>query len=272
MRVTPIPEHQQGMSSNPAARIDDSSPNYVTAFSRGLSVIRCFAEGHPRQTIADVAKATGLNRATSRRLLHTLERDGYVSSEKGFYMLRPAAMELGHAYLSSIGVGNSFQRRLQNLAEQVNETCSAGVLDRDDTSFVARAEPSSLRMMTLDLSVGARLPAYLTAIGRVLLADLSRDEIQTYLGSASFQPQTTHTIFTPDALEDELARIREQGFAALNQEIELEICAIAVPVRRPGRPSIGISVAAHTGQTDLATLLDESLPVLMSKSGGFARH
>ncbi len=247
----------------------DRRSSYVTAFGRGLSVLRCFSAGRPTLTIAEVARAAGLNRATARRFLHTLHRDGYLSCHDGRYTLRPAAMELGHAYLSTAVIDDVFQGHLQSLAEQVNKSCSAGALDGHDTVFLARAKPSGTRMMTLTLMVGARVPAYLTALGRVLLADLTDAELADYLDTATLRPETEHTIIDPNRLREELSAIREQGFAILNQEIESGVCAVAVPIHRRTRPPLAVSVATHVAQTPIEALR-EYLPALRHRAAEIA--
>lgn len=242
----------------------EARSTYVTAFGRGLSVIRSFSRSQPTLTIADVARATGLNRATARRFLHTLEADGYVSNDNGRYSLRPSVLELGYAYLSAMSVDDLFHKHLQELAEQVHESCSAGVLDGNDVVFVARAQTSYPRMMTLALSVGTRIPAYLTAIGRVLLAEFSDAELDAYLRQVELHQETERTITDPVALREAIKSVRELGYCLMDQEIDTGICAVAVPVYPPGRAPIAISVSAHATGTPLTTLAEHHLPMLQA--------
>jgi IclR family transcriptional regulator, pca regulon regulatory protein len=235
---------------------------YVTAFGRGLEVIRCFSGAQPARTIAEVARAAGLNRATARRFIHTLEAEGYVRAENGRYALRPRALELGYAYLSSIAVDEVVQRHLLDLAERLRESCSAGVLDGGDIVFVARAQTSYPRVMTLALTVGARIPAYLTALGRVLLAELPDDQLAGYLRTAELRRNTAHTITDPTRLRQELVAVRAGGYCVMDQEIELGVRAAAVPVHRPGRPALAISVAAHASRESVAAIEANYVPAL----------
>ncbi|WP_433365575.1 IclR family transcriptional regulator domain-containing protein [Streptosporangium sp. CA-115845] len=241
---------------------DQTRSAYVSAFGRGLAVIRCFSQSQPTLTIAEVARLTGLNRATARRFLLTLETDGYASCENGRYSLRPTILELGYSYLSTMSVDRIFQIQLHDLAEQLHESCSAGVLDGHDVVFVARAQTSYPRIMTLALSAGTRIPAYLTAIGRVLLAELSDDELDEYLSTATFRQETDRTVSDPNRLRDVIAAVRSQGYCIMDQEIETGICAVSVPVRQPNRPTMGISVAAHATRTSIQTIEREHLPAL----------
>jgi IclR family transcriptional regulator, pca regulon regulatory protein len=242
---------------------DDARDTYVTAFGRGLAVIRAFSESRPTMSIADVAKTTGLNRATARRFLHTLEADGYLANDGGRYSLRPRVLELGYAYLSSISVDEIVQQQLVALAERVHESCSAAVLDELDVVFVARARTSFPRVMTLALGVGTRIPAYLSAIGRVLLAELGEEELDAYLRAATLTKATPNTISDPAQLRTELAKIRAQNYCVMDQEIEEGILAAAVPVRRPNRQVIGISVAAHASRRSIESLERDYVPALL---------
>lgn len=236
--------------------------SYVTAFSRGLSVIRCFSESQPELTISDVARATGLNRATARRFLHTLEADGYVSSSGGRYSLRPKVLDLGYSYLSSISVSDIFQQQLAEVADRLHESCSAAVLEDTEVVFIARARTSHLRMMTLALSVGSRLPAHLTAIGRVLLAELSDEVLDDRLRRVDLNRRTERSLYNVEDLKEEIRRVREQGYCVIDQEFEVGVLAAAVPVRRPGRPTVGISVAMHGSRGSSELLRTEAVPVL----------
>jgi IclR family pca regulon transcriptional regulator len=171
-------------------------------------------------------------------------------------------LELGYAYLSSISVNDIFQQQLVELAEQLHESCSAGVLDGHDVIFVARGRTSYPRVMTLALSVGTRIPAYLTAIGRVVLADLPDDELEEYLRTAEFQKETPNTVADPAELRNEILNVRAKGYCVLDQEIEIGILAAAVPVRQPNKPTIAISVAAHASRVSVQAIGKNYLPAL----------
>lgn len=235
---------------------------YVTSFGRGLAVIRSFSAENARLTIADVAKATGLNRATARRFLYTLEADGYVGSEDGRFFLLPRVLELGYAYLASLSIGDVVQEHLTLLANSLHETCSAGVLDGHNVTFVARAQTS--RVMTLTLTVGTRVPAYVTALGRVLLAQLPEEKLERYLQTAELRRETERTITQSSQLRDELLRVREQGYSILNEEIEVGVRSVAVPLYRNGTATLAISAAAHASRVSLSALETEFLPHLQA--------
>lgn len=255
--------------SGPAA--DDHSETYVTAFSRGMAVIRCFSAANPVLTIAEVAKAAGLNRATARRFLHTLEADGYAGSENGRYSLRPRVLELGYAYLSSISVDRLVHQQLLQLADQLHESCSGGVLDGHDVVFVERAQTSHPRVMTLALHVGTRIPAYLTALGRVLLAELPDDQLEDYLRTTVLRKETANTVSDPAKLRAHILSIRAKGYCIMDQEIEIGIRAAAVPVHRPEGLALAISVASHASRHSLSYIEENYVPPLRETAAGLEK-
>jgi IclR family pca regulon transcriptional regulator len=250
---------------------EEHSETYVTAFSRGMAVIRCFSATNPVLTIAEVAKAAGLNRATARRFLHTLEADGYAGSENGRYSLRPRVLELGYAYLSSIAVDRLVHRQLLQLADQLHESCSGGVLDGHDVVFVERAQTTHPRVMTLALHVGTRIPAYLTALGRVLLAELTDDQLDEYLRTTVLRKETANTVSDPDELRAHILGIRARGYCIMDQEIEIGIRAAAVPVRRPEGPRLAISVASHASRHSLSYIEANFVPPLQDTAAGLEK-
>ncbi|WP_214102603.1 IclR family transcriptional regulator domain-containing protein [Acrocarpospora catenulata] len=264
-------QNTQETDNGPEWGDDQARSAYVSAFGRGLAVIRCFSQSQPTLTIAEVARAAGLNRATARRFLHTLETDGYASCENGRYRLRPTILELGYSYLSTMSVDSVFQFQLHDLAEKLHESCSAGVLDGHDVVFVARAQTSFPRIMTLALSVGTRIPAYLTAIGRVLLAELTDNELDEYLRTTTLRRETDRTITDPGRLREVIQTVRNQGHCIMDQEIEAGICAVSVPVRQANRPTMGISVAAHASRTSIETIEREYLPALRATGAEIER-
>jgi IclR family pca regulon transcriptional regulator len=250
---------------------DSGRSELVTGFSRGLAVIRCFSAATPALTIAEVAKAAELNRSTARRLLRTLEAEHYVNFENGRYSLRPRLLELGYAYLASVPVDHILQQQLFEVAESVRESCVAAVLDGHDAMFVARAQTTYPRVMRLALTAGTRVPAYLTAVGRVLLANLADDELEEYLRTAEFQQETPKTVSGADDLRQELTKIRKQGYCILDQEIELGIRACAVLVRRTGGPSLAISVSSHASRGTVQSVRRDHLPALQEAAAELAK-
>lgn len=243
------------------AHTPDRPAEFVQSLERGLSVIRAFSHDRPRLTLSEVARETGMTRAAARRFLITLESLGYVSSDGRLFALRPSVLQLGYAYLSSFSLSEIAQDHLENLADQLRESCSASVLDGQDIVYVARA--STNRIMTVGLSVGARLPAYCTSMGRVLLAALDPVELEDYLGSVSLPARTHRTITDVATLRAELTRVRDQGWCLLDQELEDGVRSVAVPVHdASGRIVAAINTSAHVTRVTLDMLRNDFLPGL----------
>ena len=226
---------------------------FVYSLESGLSVIRCFSDERPRLTLSEVARQTGLSRASARRSLLTLQTLGYVGSDERQFFLTPRVLTLGYAYLSSLSFADVAQSHLADLANEVHESCSASVLDGFEIVYVARA--ATKRIMTISLSVGTRLPAYATSMGRVLLAGLSDDQLDAYLGAATLAPLTERTIVDRDQLRAELARTRIRGWCMVDQELEHGVRSVAVPVHdASGRVVAAVNTSAHATRVPLTTL------------------
>lgn len=238
-RPEPDPEPSEDSDEETGGR------TYVTAFSRGLKIISCFSADRPSMTITEVAKAAGLNRATARRLLLTLEADGYASQRDGRYRLTPRVLDLGYSYLSSLPLDVLLYPSLLAVADRFRESCSAGVLDGHDVVWVARAQTSYPRVMTLVNRVGSRRPAYLTALGVVLLAGLPDDRIDEYLRTVELRKQTEKTISSPAQLLAEILSTRVNGWYIADEPVEYGVRAVAVPVATPDGNMLAISIASH---------------------------
>jgi IclR family pca regulon transcriptional regulator len=240
---------------------DRPPAGYVHSLERGLAVIRCFSAERPRLTLSEVARQTGLSRAAARRSLITLHTLGYVGSDDRQFYLTPRVLTLGYAYLSSLSVAEVAQSHLTDLANDVHESCSASVLDGFDIVYVARA--ATKRIMTISLSVGTRLPAYATSMGRVLLAALSDDRLDAYLDAAALTPLTERTIVDRKRLHAELERTRTRGWCLVDQELEHGVRSIAVPVHdAAGRVVAAVNTSAHATRVPLTTLQRSFLPKL----------
>lgn len=234
---------------------------FVQSLERGLAVIRAFNQDRPRLTLSEVAKETGMTRAAARRFLITLESLGYVTSDGRLFSLRPSVLQLGYAYLSSFSLTQIAQEHLEKLAEATHESCSASVMDGVDIVYIARA--STNRIMTIGLSVGARLPAYCTSMGRVLLASYNASSLDQYFATADLRARTDRTITSIEALRAELTKIREQGWCLLDQELEDGVRSIAVPVHdATGTVVASVNISTHASQVTLDRLMESYLPQL----------
>ena len=230
----------------------DTQP-FVTALARGLAVIRAFGPGRAEPSLADLAKATELPRATVRRCVHTLIELGYAQSNGRHFSLTPKILTLGYAYLSTASLPRIAQPFLERISESCNESCSLSILEGDEVVYLARS--ARKRIMSVDLSVGSLLPAYCTSMGRVLLAALPEDEARTRLARAQLQRFTPHTIVDPDSLGEILNGVRRQGFALVDQELEIGLRSLAVPVFGAGGKVVAaMNVSAQAGRVDIVQL------------------
>jgi IclR family pca regulon transcriptional regulator len=236
-------------------------PDYNQSLARGLQVLRAFDHERARSTLSEVAAQVGLPRAAARRSLLTLQHLGYVAAQGRQFFLTPRVLELGHGYLSSLGLPELAHQALQELSQRVAESCSIAVLDGTDIIYVARV--AVRRLMSVALGVGSRLPAFAASMGRVLLADKSDDELTTWLRENTFRPITAHTIYKPRALRIEILKVRKQGYAFVSQELELGLCSIAVPIRSAtGQAVCGLNLSMRYSDDVEVIALKKMLPAL----------
>lgn len=256
-------QHGDAGGSGGGSAAMPGDPNFMLSLARGLLVIRAFARQGPQLSIAEVARISGLPRAVARRCLYTLMRLGYVGVEGRAYFLRPKVLTLGYAYLSSAPLGAGLQPYLERVSEATRESCSVGVLEEDEVVYVARAAAVPRRIVSVALGVGSRVPAYCSAMGRVLLAHLPERELDPYLARVRLQPLTEHTVTSPEALRRQLELVRKKGFALVDQELEIGLRAIAVPLRNVGgRVVAAMNVSAQAGRVGRKEMEKAFLPVL----------
>jgi IclR family pca regulon transcriptional regulator len=235
--------------------------HFVQSLERGLAVIRAFDAQRPELTLSEVARQCDLTRAAARRFLLTLADLGYVRTDGRLFRLTPRVLELGYAYLSSLSLPEVAAPHLERLVEEVHESSSMSVLDGDDIVYVARVPMA--RIMTVAINVGTRFPAYATSMGRVLLAALPEKALEEYLDRAVLHRLAPRTVTSPDALRAELSRVRAQGYAIVDQELEGGLRAVAAPVRdKAGATVAAINVSSHASRTSMEKIRRELLPRL----------
>jgi IclR family pca regulon transcriptional regulator len=238
------------------------SSDYVQSLERGLAVIRAFDDESAELSLSDVARVTGLSRAAARRFLLTLVELGYVRADGGRFSLRPRVLELGYAFLSGLGLPEVAQPHMEALVARVNESSSVSVLDDTDIVYVVRVP--TRRIMAITLAVGTRLPAYPTSMGRVLLAALPDDELDARLARTTIRPLTATTVADGKALRARLERVREQGWAAVDQELEEGVRSAAAPIRdASGTVVAALNVSAHASRTSMQALRRDILPLVL---------
>lgn len=254
------------MPSTPSSTEVPEAPRpgdgFVQSFARGLQVIRSFSASAPRQTLSEVAAASGLTRAGARRILLTLQTLGYVESDGRFFSLTARILDLGFAYLSSMPIWNRAEPVMESLVAQVKESCSAAVLEGTDVVYVMRVPTH--KIMRINVGIGSRLPAYCTSMGRVLLAALPEDELQRRLAASPIAPLTRHTLTDPKAIAARIAQARRQGWCLVNQELEEGLISIAAPVRdRAGRVLAALNISGQANRTSAKVMQDSLLPPLL---------
>jgi IclR family pca regulon transcriptional regulator len=239
----------------------EQSRDYVQSLARGLSVLRAFDAEHATLSLAAIASRSDLSRAAARRLVLTLEHLGYVRPVGREYTLSPRMLELGFGCLGALKLTDLVQPLIEQLARRVNHSCSLAVLDGPSIVYVLRVPVR--RVMTVALGVGARLPAYAASMGRVLLAGLDDASLGRWLDECKPERHTPHTVTDPRRLRRIVRESRRQGYTYVEQELELGLCSLAVPVHdRDGRvvAALNASMPYHGKAMDHA--LGEVLPEL----------
>lgn len=247
-----------GLADWTSASKHELGREFVESLARGLTVITAFGEDRTELTLTAVAQATGLARATARRALITLEHLGYVTAHDRVFRLTPRVLGLGYPPLSRTTLPEIAAPHLSELSERLHDSVSLAVLAGDEIQYTGRVSTS--RVMSVNITVGTRLPAYATALGRVILADLPEGQAPL---PTELDPLTPRTITDPERLRAELDRVREAGYALVEGELEQGLRSIAVPVRdRDGRVVAAVNVAMHSTRRTAESCVRDVLPDL----------
>ena len=234
--------------------------DFVQSLARGLAVIRAFDAENPRLSSSEVARRAGIPRAAAGRFLRPLETLGYVRGDGRLYALTPRVLELGFSYLSALSLPEIVQPHLEALSHRVDESVSAAVLDGADIVYIARV--ATRRIMSVRITIGTRFPAYATSMGRVLLAGMP-DAARAALLAASTPAHLTDKTLTGADLTAEPDRVRAQGWAMVDGELEPGLRSIAAPVHgRDGEIVGALNVSTSTNRVDVTRVRDVYLPAL----------
>jgi IclR family pca regulon transcriptional regulator len=258
------PENLQKEEIDPLEKIDPLplKRDLVAGLEKGLQVIEAFDQERSRLTIAQVAQRTGLTRAAARRYLITLAHLGYVRHEQTFFSLTPKILGLGQSYLHSARLPRIVQPMLYRLAYSLEEAASVGILDRDEIVCVAAV--SAGRVISATLQPGTRVPAFWTANGRVLLASLAQEQVEALLAELEPEPITVHTLVNKERLLLEITRTRTQGYAVVDQELELGLRTIAVPIKNHrGETLAAMNVSVHAARVPVDAIVERCLVPLL---------
>jgi len=246
----------------PAGKPPPQKRDLIAGLEKGLAVIEAFDQDRPRLTISEVAARCQLTRAAARRYLITLEHLGYVSSDRKMYALTPKVLRMGQSYMHSARLPRLVQPELHRLAYALKEASSAGVLDGNDVICIAAT--SAGRVVSSTLQPGTRVPAYCTANGRVLLSALPQAEVDAWIARQALLPLTPNTVTLPERLRIEVARARSQGYAAVDQELELGLRTLSVPLKNHrGEVLAAMNVSVHAARVSMEQLVEGSLPALL---------
>lgn len=240
--------------------------DHVQSLERGLAVILAFSAHRPRLSLAEIAEHTGLTRPTVRRILITLQDLGYIRAVGREFALTPHVLSLGNAYLSSLNLTEVAQPYMEDLTATTGHTCSLSALDGEDAVFLARVP--ARRVMSITLTTGTRLPAYATSMGRVLLAGLPRVELDAFLASAKFCLITPHTVIDAAELRARIDRVREQGWALVDQELEEGVRSFAAPVcDATGAVIAALAMSCSPSVAGLEQIHQDYLPAVVRTAG-----
>ena len=268
---TPEPAPDNVLTTNAANRpmtiaeeIDAlTDPSFMTSLARGLAVVKAFSDQRRAMTIAQLSHKTGIPRAAVRRCLYTLKQLGYADAEANNFYLKPKILSLGYSYLSSTPLTISAQPTLNQISRELNESCSLGVLEDSEVIYISRSQSS--RVMSVALNAGSRIPAYCSSMGRVLLSTLAEDDLSDYFSKVRMVAHTDRTVITESELRDILSDVRQRGYAVVEEELEIGLRSISVPVRgASGMPVAALSIGAQAGRTNRSQLEQGFLPILLN--------
>lgn len=245
---------------------DRRPSDVMQGLAKGLAVIEAFQEGTGTGalglSVTEVAARSGLDRATARRCLLTLEALGYAHYDGKYFRLAARTLRLGHAYTGSASLPATVQPFLEDLSQATGESASVSLLDATEIIYVARA--SRKRVMAINLTPGSRLPAYCSSMGRVLLAALPPAEARALLERCDRHAHTPHTVTEVEALTRILAQVAEQGYAGIDQELELGLCSLSVPlIDSGGQVVAAMNIGANSVRSALPEMIERYLPLLL---------
>ncbi|MGR3593338.1 MAG: IclR family transcriptional regulator domain-containing protein [Limimaricola soesokkakensis] len=248
----------------------NKSSDVIAAFTKGLRVIEAFDAQHPRLSVAETATRTGLDRATARRCLLTLAAEGYAAHDGKYFTLTPRVLRLGMAALATLPLAQIVQPWLDQLSERVGQSASVAI--RDDTEIVYLARAAQRRVMSIGLMPGSRLPAHCTSLGRVLLAALPEPQARALVERSDLAPRTALSLTDPEEIMARVAQARRDGFAIIDQEVEIGLRSIAVPlIDARGRVVAALNIGVAATHASAAMLAETYLPEMRRVQSGLER-
>lgn len=244
--------------------------DFMGSFAKGLSVLQAFRAESPRLAVADAARATGLDRATARRCLLTLHALGFADYDGKFFTLTPRVLRLGMGAIATLPLAQRVQPWLDQLSERIGQSTSVSILDETEIVYLARA--AQRRVMSIGLLPGSRLPAHCTSMGRVLLAALPEAEARALVQRSDLSPRTALSLTDPEEIMARIALVRAEGYALIDQEVELGLRSIAVPLEDArGRVVAALNTGVAATRPDAGELVTAYLPELLRVRDGLRR-
>ncbi len=263
-QAPPLPAAPKAVKPLPGVALDQytGDPNFMASLARGLVVIQAFTPQMPQMTISQLSLRTGLSRAAVRRCLYTLVKLGFAGADEAQrYSLRPKMLTLANTYTASSTLANAAQPILERMSAVHHESFSVATLDGDDIVYIARSTVN--RVMSVDLHIGSRLPAFCTSMGRVLLAYLPQDQLEAFMSRVQFTPFTPRTINSVEKLRLALRNVRRNGYALCDQEFEVGLRSLAVPVTAPnGRVVATVNLSGHAPRMSMLDMQTKFLQPL----------
>lgn len=233
--------------------------------AKGLGVLRTFSRTRPHMTLSEIAARAGLPAATARRCLNTLEELGYVTRNGRQFLLRPRVLEIGAVYLESMDIESLTRTHLEEMARETGDSAALSVLSGTNIVYVARASARTVTRM--EAHVGSQLPAYATSMGRVLLAGLTPETLNSYFATAKLESLTPRTVTSRTELERLLADVKRNGYAVVEEELATGVVSLAVPVYdNHSRVVAALNISSHSRQTTAADLVAGRLATLQRVS------
>lgn len=243
-------------------KIPFDSPDFVASLAAGLDVLLTFDENHSSMTLSEVAERANIDRAKARRYLLTLHALGYVHKDKRQFSLTPKTLSIGASYLGGVHHHEIIQFYLERVTEQTGESCSFAVLDGDDVVYIARSAAKH-RLLSISISVGTRLPAAYTSMGRAILANLPDEQLKDYVDNVELKSHTPHSITDRNQFLQVLQQAAENQYAVVDQELDTGLLSLALPVYKANNELIGaINISTNASRISHEALMEQLLPIL----------